>query len=228
MVIINAEQTTSENVPGIRAASSKFVSLSILSWQVLTAHAQPFREARDLAFCLKVPLDSLLVWSSSGGSGKTAWMRRLAWDFAAHKGDKYQIGLTRSIWYTFLLRTTWVSRRLEESNLTFSSQCSKFWSKFLTARLLCFSMNFISSAHLPSYFRGNPGNWRDRPTIVLKLALENELSWIIFKAKYYLANSKRWICRKMCSKHFGKRRPGPLGREVITEPGLDVVLWGES
>ena len=29
--------------------------------EVLTAHAQPFKEARDLAFCLKVPLDSLLV-----------------------------------------------------------------------------------------------------------------------------------------------------------------------
>ena len=27
----------------------------------LTAHAQPFRGSRDLAFCLKVPLDSLLV-----------------------------------------------------------------------------------------------------------------------------------------------------------------------
>ena len=25
------------------------------------SHAQPFRGARDLAFCLKVPLDSLLV-----------------------------------------------------------------------------------------------------------------------------------------------------------------------
>ena len=25
--------------------------------QILTAHAQPFRGARDLAFCLKVPLD---------------------------------------------------------------------------------------------------------------------------------------------------------------------------
>ena len=48
------------------AASSEFVSSSIPSWQILTAHAQPFRGARDLAFCLKVPLDSLLVWASSG------------------------------------------------------------------------------------------------------------------------------------------------------------------
>ena len=43
------------------AASSEFVSSSIPSWQILTAHAQPFRGARDLAFCLKAPLDSLLV-----------------------------------------------------------------------------------------------------------------------------------------------------------------------
>ena len=83
----------------IWAASSEFVSSSIPSWHTLTAHAQPFRGARDLAFCLKVPLDSLLVWASSGGSGETARMRRLAWTFAARIGDKYQIRLTRSIWY---------------------------------------------------------------------------------------------------------------------------------
>ena len=78
--------------------SSEFVSSSIPSWQILTAHAQPFRGARDLAFCMKVPLDSLLVWASSGGSGETARMRRLAWTFAARIGDKYQIRLTRSTW----------------------------------------------------------------------------------------------------------------------------------
>ena len=95
------------------APSSEFVSSSIPSWQVLTAHAQPFREARDLAFCLKVPLDSLLVWASSEGSGETARMRRLAWTFAACIGDKYEIRLTRSIWqYAFndgiaLVLTNW-------------------------------------------------------------------------------------------------------------------------
>ena len=78
------------------APSSEFVSSSIPSWQILTAHAQLFRGARDLVFCLKVPLDSLLVWASSGGSGETARMRRLAWTFAARIGDKYQIRLTRS------------------------------------------------------------------------------------------------------------------------------------
>ena len=78
------------------APSSEFVSLSIPSWKILTAHAQPFRGARDLAFCLNVPLDSLLVWANSEGSGQTARMRRLAWTFAAHIGDKYQIRLTLS------------------------------------------------------------------------------------------------------------------------------------
>ena len=81
----------------IWAPSSEFVSSSIPSWQILTAHAQPFRGARDLAFCLKVPPDSLLVWASSEGSGETARMRRLAWTFAPRIGDKYQIRLTRSI-----------------------------------------------------------------------------------------------------------------------------------
>ena len=83
----------------IRAPSSEFVSSSIPLWPILTAHAQPFRGARDLAFCLKVPLDSLFVWASSGGSGETARMRRLAWTFAARIGDKYQIRLARPIKY---------------------------------------------------------------------------------------------------------------------------------
>ena len=81
----------------LRAPSSEFVSSSILSWQILTAHAQPFRGARDLAFCLKIPLVSLLIWASSKGSGVTARMRRLAWTFVARIGDKYQIRLTRSL-----------------------------------------------------------------------------------------------------------------------------------
>ena len=75
------------------------MSSTIPSLQILTAHAQPFIGARDLAFCLKVPLDLLLVWASSGDSGETAWMRRLAWTFAARIGDKYQIRLTRPILY---------------------------------------------------------------------------------------------------------------------------------
>ena len=58
----------------IWAPSSEFVSSSIPSWQILTVHAQIFRGARDLAFCLKVPLDSLLVWVSSEGSGESARM----------------------------------------------------------------------------------------------------------------------------------------------------------
>ena len=90
-------QFWAEGELNIWAPSSEFVSSSIPSRQTLTAHAQPFRGAWDLAFCLKVPLDSLLIWASSGGSGETARMRRLAWTFAARIGDKYQIRLTRSI-----------------------------------------------------------------------------------------------------------------------------------
>ena len=75
----------------IWAPSSKFVSSSIPSWQISTAHAQPFRGARDLASCLKVPLDSLLVW---------------AWTFTARIGDKYQIRLTGLI---YTIGTRWFS-----------------------------------------------------------------------------------------------------------------------
>ena len=54
----------------------------------------------------------MLVWASSGGSGETARMRRLAWTFAARIGDKYQIRLTRSIcrtlqWTVFLYFRFW-------------------------------------------------------------------------------------------------------------------------
>ena len=90
----------------ICGASSEFVSSSIPSWQILTAHAQPFRGARDLAFCLKVSLDSLLVWASSGGSGETTRMRRLAWTFAARIGNKYQICLTRPFHVVWLVEKT--------------------------------------------------------------------------------------------------------------------------
>ena len=98
------------------APSSEFVSSSIPSWQILTAHAQPFRGARDLAFCLKVPLDSLLVWASSEGSGETARMRRLAWTFAARICYKYQIRLTRSIWCIALKSFKfWIRAPMHES-----------------------------------------------------------------------------------------------------------------
>ena len=82
------------------------MSSSILSWQILTAHAQPFRGAMDLAFYLKVPLHSLLVWARSGGSGETARMRRLARTFAARIGDKYQIRFTRFTFFVFDFITT--------------------------------------------------------------------------------------------------------------------------
>ena len=105
-------------------ASSEIVSSSIPSWQILTAHAQPFRWARVLVFCLKVPLHSLLVWASSGGSGETARMRRLAWTFAARIGDKYQIRLTRPNYITrfhiflelFHLLTRWYSYTYESQH----------------------------------------------------------------------------------------------------------------
>ena len=100
----------------IWAPPSEFVSSSIPSWQTLTAHAQPFRGARDLAFCLKVPLDSLLVWASSEGSGETARMRRLAWTFAARIGDKYQIRLARPIWYCLTVPKQYL-RIVEDRNV---------------------------------------------------------------------------------------------------------------
>ena len=59
----------------------------------------------------------MLVWASSGGSGETARMRRLAWTFAARIGDKYHIRLTRSI-NVLLIRMFPV--RAEDDRLSFS------------------------------------------------------------------------------------------------------------
>ena len=80
--------------------------ISVFEHSVMTnfnCEGLPFRWTRDLAFCLKVRLDSLLVWASSGGSGETARMRSLAWTFAGRIDDKYQICLTRSIWKSTIL-----------------------------------------------------------------------------------------------------------------------------
>ena len=94
-LIVSNNINTNLNIPNLKRDKPVFkfclhlgpvkriLSSSIPSWQIFTAHAQPFRGARDLVFCLKVPLASLLVWASSEGSGETARMRRLAWTFAA-------------------------------------------------------------------------------------------------------------------------------------------------
>ena len=112
----------------IGAASSEFVSSSILSWQIWTAHAQPFRGARDLAFCLKVPLDSLLVWASSEGSGVTARMRRLAWTFAARIGQLPRI-FQSSIFFRFLKveksHDDVYSEYIEGHEFDFTLQCTE-------------------------------------------------------------------------------------------------------
>ena len=140
----------------IWAPSSEFVSSSIPSWQILTAHSQPFRGARDLAFCLKVPLDSLLVWASSGGSGKTARMRRLARTFAARIGDKYQIRLTRSILCfderieclsTYMHAYTKILQRYHRVNLKAISQTTFQNGHVMTEKTSLYMGNEILKAH---------------------------------------------------------------------------------
>ena len=121
------------------APSREFVSSSIPSWQILTAHAQTFRGARDLAFCLKVPLDSLLVWASSEGSGETARMRRLAWTFAARIGDKYQIRLTRSKCTYTVFCTFWLLTKCKKT--CFSSTVGFLLFRCFSVRLLLLNLS---------------------------------------------------------------------------------------
>ena len=121
------------------APSSEFVSSSIPSWQILSAHSQPFRGARDLAFCLKVPVDSLLVWASNEDSGETARMRRLAWTFAARIGDKYQIRLTRSNSFVHSETIGLFKQVLiqEKCCLFHKKRGKRFWSKMRKLYSLC-------------------------------------------------------------------------------------------
>ena len=123
------------------APSSEFVSSSIPSWQILTAHAQPFRGARDLVFCLKVPLDSLFVWASTGGSGETARMRRLAWTFAARIGDKYQTRLARPNWLTCF-------KLFHLARLVSAPKPVVSWNSFLCMQLML-TRKFYSFSLLP-------------------------------------------------------------------------------
>ena len=126
------------------APSSEFESSSIPSWQISTAHAQPFRGARDLAFCLKFPLDSLLVIASSEGSGETARMRRLAWTFAVRIGFKYQIRLTRSKYCTNLA-ITFLSIQIfylfisEQCNMSCHGKACTCWLSHLKLNCKIFS-----------------------------------------------------------------------------------------
>ena len=160
----------------IWAPSSEFVSSSIPSWQILTAHAQPFRGARDLAFCLKVPLDSLLVRASSEGSGETAQMRRLAWTLAARIGDKYQIRLTRSI-YKLLNRESKMSGTVRR----------------LTVCLRCFNLT-----ECPEHAHFYTADFQLNYAKVWNNMYENEMaSWMLIRwrtATIYSTHWEIWCC----------------------------------
>ena len=139
------------------APSSEFVSSSIPSWQILTAHAQPFRGARDLAFCLKVLLDSLLVWASSGGSGETARMRRLAWTFAARIGYKYQIRLSRS------------------------NSCSFQYQKWLRNSKIVWKLKHVVNYQL-NYSEGQMVSWSNETFLDIKI---QAVLFAIFKINWF-------------------------------------------
>ena len=113
------------------------------------------REARDLDFCLKVPLDSLLIWASSEGSGETAWMRRLTWTFAARISDKYQIRLTRSKCYMLKLsKTTYFF------NWLWSSFCY-LWYKLLDLIFkLCILLKSVVNIVMTTIYTTDKKYWK--------------------------------------------------------------------
>ena len=79
----------------IWAPSSEFVSSSIPSWQILNFACPAIQRGQGSGF-----LSEGSSWLSAYMSEQRRfWPRRLAWTFAARIGDKYQIRLTRSIWF---------------------------------------------------------------------------------------------------------------------------------
>ena len=103
--------------------------------------------------------------------------------------------------------------------LSFSSQSFKFWSEFLTARLFCFSMSVVSSANLPSYFRGNPGNRRDRPTSFCSIALKKMKSWCVFPLQYIIQVSGTLSEKKIRNQNI---RLGGTARQCLLYPTLTL------
>ena len=178
------------------------MSSSIPSWQTLTAHAQPFRGARDLAFCLKVPLDSLLIWASSEGSGETARMRRLAWTFAARIGDKYQIRLTRSIF--ILINGAMILCR---NNSWPKRHFAEIWHKSRTIQAH-WNIHVVTCTWL-SIWSSLPILWDNRLKTYLQLYVSTIL-WIrefpvsTFRRKVLGSNSLS-TCHKSLNSHFSVR-----------------------
>ena len=87
--------------------------------------------------------------------------------------------------------------------LNFSSQSFKFWSEFLTTRLFCVSMGFVSSANLPSCFGGNPGNRRDRPTsfgwnVFIHRILNkrsNQVKVLLYRTRIWITVEILFLCK---------------------------------
>ena len=187
------------------------MSSSIPSWQILTAHAQPFRGARDLAFCLKVPLDSLLAWASSEGS--TARMRRLAWTFAARIGDKYQIRLTRSLYYN-------------KKNTTKLKQFKKI--RTLKHPILWFQLFFLSLWDLHNIFvhnarwvkcaKYNPKLWWSciflwcyTKKIIMRIPIENAY------CKVETKRSKNFLCFRIQRQNLNENEESCIVKNAYNE-----------
>ena len=75
----------------------------ILSSDPFGAYAQLFSRTICLPLWLKFPLDLLLMWANSNGSGKTARMRRLAWTFAFRICNNGSFRTTRLLCVSFFI-----------------------------------------------------------------------------------------------------------------------------
>ena len=88
-------------------------------------------------------------------------------------------------------------------------------------------MSFISSANLPSYFRGNLGNRRDRPTsfgwdVFIRRILNkrsNQVKVLLYRTSIWKTVEILFLCKFKCI--FHNHLPD------INTPFSEVSLWGE-
>ena len=76
---------------GYVPAHEILVIIAYAQMYLINAHSGISIKARGLSFVLSHHLHPYFVYASSGGSGESVHMHRLAWAFAARWNDKYRI-----------------------------------------------------------------------------------------------------------------------------------------
>ena len=97
-------------------------------------------------------------------------------------------------------------------------------------------MSFVSSANLPSYFRGDPGNRRDRPTSVgwdvfIRRILNkrsNQVKVLLYRARIWITIEIFFLCKFKCitkTRNITWNGTREYGMEHIKQNGTRNGIW---